>query len=81
MCGPGHTLADTATVTGVIAVINVPVMLIWAGFGAALREALQAPGRIRIFNIVMGAAAGGQCDGAFAHMRQSQRALPLGRNG
>src|ERR1700760_2238517 len=46
---PGHTLADTATVTAVIAVINVPVMLMWAGFGMALREALQVPGRIRVF--------------------------------
>jgi threonine/homoserine/homoserine lactone efflux protein len=51
---PGHTLADTATVTFVLALINVPVMLMWAGFGAALRETLQLPGRIRVFNIVMG---------------------------
>jgi threonine/homoserine/homoserine lactone efflux protein len=51
---PGHTLADTATVTGMVALINVPVMLMWAGFGAALRENLQRPGRIRAFNIVMG---------------------------
>jgi threonine/homoserine/homoserine lactone efflux protein len=35
-------------------VINVPVMFLWAGFGAALRESLQRPGRIRAFNIVMG---------------------------
>ena len=51
---PGHTLADTATVTGVIAMINVPVMFLWAGFGAALKESLKRPGRIRVFNIVMG---------------------------
>ena len=51
---PDHTLADTATVTGVIALINVPVMLMWAGFGAALRDALKAPARIRVFNVAMG---------------------------
>jgi threonine/homoserine/homoserine lactone efflux protein len=51
---PGHTLADTATVTAVIALINVPVMFLWAGFGAALRESLQHQSRIRAFNIVMG---------------------------
>jgi threonine/homoserine/homoserine lactone efflux protein len=51
---PGHTLADTATVTGAIALVNVPVMLMWAGFGAALRDTLQVPARIRIFNIAMG---------------------------
>jgi threonine/homoserine/homoserine lactone efflux protein len=51
---PGHTLADTATVTLVVAVINVPVMFMWAGFGSALRETLQLPGRIRVFNIAMG---------------------------
>jgi len=53
---PGHTLADTATITAVIAVINVPVMLMWAGFGAALKDMLQIPARIRVFNIVMGLA-------------------------
>jgi len=51
---PDHTLADTATVTGAIALVNVPVMLMWAGFGAALRDTLQLPGRIRVFNIAMG---------------------------
>jgi len=51
---PGHTLTDTALVTGTFAVINVPAMLVWAGFGVGLRRALQDPGRVRIFNIVMG---------------------------
>jgi threonine/homoserine/homoserine lactone efflux protein len=41
-------------VTGAIALVNVPVMLMWAGFGAALRDALKVPGRNRVFNIVMG---------------------------
>jgi threonine/homoserine/homoserine lactone efflux protein len=51
---PGHTLTDTMLVTGTFAVINVPAMLVWAGFGVGLRRALQEPGRVRIFNIVMG---------------------------
>jgi threonine/homoserine/homoserine lactone efflux protein len=51
---PGHTLADTAVVTAILAVINVPVMLLWAGFGAGLRDMLKVPSRIRVFNILMG---------------------------
>jgi threonine/homoserine/homoserine lactone efflux protein len=53
---PGHTVADTAVVTLILACINVPVMFLWAGFGVGLREMLQNPARIRIFNIVMGLA-------------------------
>jgi threonine/homoserine/homoserine lactone efflux protein len=51
---PGHTLADTALVTLALCVINVPAMLVWAGFGAALRDMLKVAARIRIFNIAMG---------------------------
>ena len=51
---PGHTVADTALITGILAVLNVPVMLLWAGFGAGLRDMLAVPARVRIFNIVMG---------------------------
>ncbi|HWY61979.1 MAG TPA: LysE family translocator [Rhizomicrobium sp.] len=51
---PGHTLADTALVTVILAMINVPAMLLWAGFGAGLRNLLQDPRRIRVFNLVMG---------------------------
>jgi threonine/homoserine/homoserine lactone efflux protein len=51
---PGHTLADTAVVTVLLASINVPVMFLWAGFGVGLREMLQNRARIRVFNIVMG---------------------------
>ena len=51
---PGHTIADTALITGILAVLNVPVMLLWAGFGAGLRDALKVPARIRVFNIAMG---------------------------
>jgi threonine/homoserine/homoserine lactone efflux protein len=51
---PGHTMADTALVTGVFVLVTFPTMLVWAGFGVGLRQALQIPARIRIFNIVMG---------------------------
>jgi threonine/homoserine/homoserine lactone efflux protein len=51
---PGHALADTALVTLALTVINVPAMLFWAGFGAGLKDFLKIPGRIRVFNVVMG---------------------------
>jgi threonine/homoserine/homoserine lactone efflux protein len=51
---PGHTLADTALVTLVLGVINVPAMLLWAGFGAGLKTLLQDTRRIRAFNVIMG---------------------------
>jgi threonine/homoserine/homoserine lactone efflux protein len=51
---PGHTVTDTALVTVILAMINVPAMLLWAGFGAGLRDLLQDPRRIRVFNLVMG---------------------------
>ena len=53
---PGHTLADTALVTGLVVLINWTVMLFWAGFGVGLRDMLQNPSRIRVFNVVMGLA-------------------------
>jgi threonine/homoserine/homoserine lactone efflux protein len=53
---PGHTLADTALVTLLLASINWPVMFLWAGFGAGLRDMLLVPARIRAFNIIMGLA-------------------------
>ena len=51
---PVHAMADTALLTVVFSLVNIPVMLLWAGFGVGLREVLQVPGRIRIFNIAMG---------------------------
>jgi threonine/homoserine/homoserine lactone efflux protein len=53
---PGHTLTDTALVTVMLAVISWPVMFLWAGFGAGMRDFLRIPARIRAFNIVMGLA-------------------------
>ena len=53
---PGHTAADTITVAAAFALLNLPCMFVWAGFGALLREALKVPGRIRLFNWAMAAA-------------------------
>ena len=53
---PGHALADTAVVTAAFSLINLPVMVLWAGCGSALRRFLKEPGRIRVFNVVMGVA-------------------------
>jgi threonine/homoserine/homoserine lactone efflux protein len=51
---PGHAVADTALVTLILGLINVPAMLLWTGFGAGLKDLLQIPARIRAFNVVMG---------------------------
>ncbi len=51
---PGHAVADTIIIVGTLSAINIPCMAFWAGCGAALRETLQIPSRIRAFNIVMG---------------------------
>lgn len=51
---PGHVLFDTALVTGMFSLVQLPAMLIWTGFGVGLRQALEVPGRIRLFNIAMG---------------------------
>jgi threonine/homoserine/homoserine lactone efflux protein len=53
---PGHTLTDTGLVTVMLAIISWPVMFLWAGFGAGMRDFLRIPARIRAFNIVMGLA-------------------------
>ncbi len=53
---PGHTIADTITVAAAFSLLNLPCMFVWAGFGAAAREALRVPGRIRLFNWAMAAA-------------------------
>ncbi len=51
---PGHTVTDTVLETCILATINVPVMFLWAGFGAGLRDLRKVPSRVRIFNILMG---------------------------
>ena len=51
---PGHVVRDVALVTLVFSIVNIPCMLIWAGFGVGLRDFLRNPGRIRVFNMAMG---------------------------
>jgi threonine/homoserine/homoserine lactone efflux protein len=53
---PGHAVADTLVVSAAFALTNLPCMFVWAGFGAALRDFLKVPGRIRAFNIAMALA-------------------------
>ncbi|MBV9548741.1 MAG: LysE family translocator [Alphaproteobacteria bacterium] len=53
---PGHTVADTLTVAAAFSLLNLPCMVLWAGCGALLREALKLPGRVRVFNLIMAAA-------------------------
>ncbi|MBP1846338.1 threonine/homoserine/homoserine lactone efflux protein [Rhizobium petrolearium] len=41
-------------ITLVIAIVNLPSVAVWAGFGMALRTFLTDPMRLKWFNIVMG---------------------------
>jgi threonine/homoserine/homoserine lactone efflux protein len=43
-------------VASAFALVNVPVVSTWAGFGAAMRGFLSDPVRLKWFNIVMGTA-------------------------
>lgn len=47
------SLADVLLLTGVLTLVGSPCVLVWAGFGVALRQWLQDPLRLRIFNISM----------------------------
>ena len=49
-------ILSVIVVSGVFAIINVPCVSVWAGFGVALRQFLSEPKRLRIFNIAMGVA-------------------------
>lgn len=41
-------------ITLVIAIVNLPSVAVWAGFGVALRSFLADPVKLKWFNIVMG---------------------------
>lgn len=47
------SLQDVLLLTGLLTLIGSPCVMVWAGFGVALRNWLQDPVRLRIFNIVM----------------------------
>lgn len=50
---PAQYLASVAVVGLVFAAVNLPSVSSWAGFGAALREWLSVPVRLKWFNISM----------------------------
>lgn len=52
---PDHVLADVLQVAAVFALINLPCVSTWAGFGHGLRRFLRDAARVRVFNIAMAA--------------------------
>jgi len=48
-----NPFASVVLITLVIAVVNLPSVAVWAGFGVALRQFLSDPVRLKWFNIVM----------------------------
>lgn len=48
--------ASLARLCAVFALVNLPAVSVWAGFGVALRGFLAEPRRLRGFNLAMGAA-------------------------
>mgnify|MGYP001765183010 CR=1 FL=1 len=51
--GPGDVAAGALMVGAVFALVCLPCIAAWGGFGAALSAWLAAPGRMRLFNTVM----------------------------
>ena len=51
---PGHVAPDVVFITMLMGLVNLPVMLVWTSFGAALRDFPKLPGLLKAFNIVMG---------------------------
>jgi threonine/homoserine/homoserine lactone efflux protein len=49
-----HTLS-VIFIAAIFALVNVPSVSAWAGFGSVLREWLSVPPRLKWFNITMGA--------------------------
>ncbi|WP_431322595.1 LysE family translocator [Rhizobium sp. YTU87027] len=50
---PDIYLASVLIVGGAFALVNVPSVSTWAGFGSALRDWLSDPARLKWFNITM----------------------------
>lgn len=46
-------LGGLALIVAVCMVVNAPVVLLWAGAGAALRRFLEDPVRLRVFNVLL----------------------------
>ncbi|MGB8816560.1 MAG: LysE family translocator [Rhizobiaceae bacterium] len=50
---PANMARSVLLVAGVFAIVNVPCVSTWAGFGSVLREWLSVPPRLKWFNITM----------------------------
>jgi threonine/homoserine/homoserine lactone efflux protein len=55
---PENHVGSVLIIGLVFALVNVPSVSVWAGFGTALRGFLSDPLRLKRFNIAMGAALG-----------------------
>lgn len=51
---PDHPFISVALISAAFAIVNLPSVSIWAGFGTALRGFLSDPTRLKWFNIAMG---------------------------
>jgi threonine/homoserine/homoserine lactone efflux protein len=51
---PEHPFLSVALISTAFAVVNLPSVSTWTGFGTALRGFLSDPGRLKWFNIAMG---------------------------
>jgi threonine/homoserine/homoserine lactone efflux protein len=51
---PDHPFLSVALISFAFAVVNLPSVAVWAGFGTALRGFLSDPIRLKWFNIAMG---------------------------
>jgi len=51
---PERPFLSVLIISLVFAVLNIPTVAIWAGFGTALRGFLSDPARLKWFNIAMG---------------------------
>ena len=51
-----HYLPAVAQIVAASMIINVPVVFLWAGAGVAVSRFLETAGRLRAFNLAMGAA-------------------------
>jgi threonine/homoserine/homoserine lactone efflux protein len=52
---PESYASSVLVIAAIFAIVNVPSVSCWAGFGSVLREWLSVPVRLRWFNITMGA--------------------------
>jgi threonine/homoserine/homoserine lactone efflux protein len=50
---PGHEWIDFPLMLAVMTVATLGAVVLWTGFGVALRRLLRDPGRARVFNISM----------------------------